>query len=46
MPGDIDAKKTGKTFHKLHINVFVNASLLILHCYEHLWLKTFVKIHF
>ena len=38
-------KKTRKTFHKLHIDFFLNASLWILHCYEHLWFKTFIKIH-
>ena len=38
-------KKTRKTFHKLHIKFFLNASLWILHCYEYLWFKTFIKIH-
>ena len=27
VPGDIDAKKTRKTFHRLHINFFLNAEL-------------------
>ena len=44
LPGDIDAKKTRKTFHKLHI-IFFNTLLWILHCYEHLWFRTFIKIH-
>ena len=44
--GDIDAKKTRKTFHKLYIKFFRNASLWILHFYEQLWFKIFVKIHF
>ena len=38
-------KKDQKNFHKLHIKFFLNASLWILHCYEHLWFKTFIKIH-
>ena len=29
-PGNIDAKKTRKTLHKLHINVFLNVSLWTL----------------
>ena len=36
-------KKTRKTFHKLHINVFLFVveflKLWSLHCYEHLWFK-------
>ena len=46
MPDDINAKKTRKIFWKIHVKFFLNASLWILHFYEHLWLKTFVKIHF
>ena len=33
MPGDIDGKKARKTFHKVHIKVFLNASLWIFPCY-------------
>ena len=46
MPDDINAKKTRTIFWKIHVKFFLNASLWILHFYEHLWLKTFVKIHF
>ena len=46
MSGDIDAKKARKTFHKLHIKFFLNASLWILYCYEQLWFEMFVKIDF
>ena len=45
MPGDIDAKKTRKTFQKLQINFFLNASFS-LNVYEHLRFKVFAKIHF
>ena len=45
VPGDTDAKKTRKTFHKLHINFFSQGLIVILH-YEYLWFKTFVKIPF
>ena len=41
VPGDTEAKKTKKTC-KLHIKFFPNVSLWIVHCYEHLWFKTFV----
>ena len=44
--GDIDVKKARKTFHKLHIKIFLNVSLWILHCYEQLWFRMFVKTHF
>ena len=37
-----DQKNIPQTSHK----IFPNASLWILHCYEHLWFKTYVKIHF
>ena len=46
VPGDMNTKKTRKIFNKLHIKFFLNAILWILHCHEHLWLKTFVKIYF
>ena len=34
-------KKDQKNLCKLHIKFFPNASLSIVHCYEHLWFKTF-----
>ena len=46
VPGDIDAKKDQKNLPQTSHKIFLNASLWILHCYEHLWFKTFVKVHF
>ena len=44
--GDIDAKKTRKTFHKVHMKLFLNFSLRILYCSEHLVVQNFCKKSF